>query len=211
MRVCSVCGVVSAPSRRSFAISSVSLLRWAFRVSTWVIASRRSRSTTAKSPNAVAGSTPRARSFSSTRARLPRTNAKSIITLHFSVFLPEMRTVPSTCNTFHLPYRDAKVCRRSLVVAFSVACCALCLCRCVSREAEAGRDSGHRSVPRRLSRPLPRRTEGAERVQSFSEAGRVLQLVLLRLREYEDGSGTCHDWDGCLYRRSRHWQQCAVG
>src|SRR5258705_2687228 len=175
------------------------------------MASRRSRSTAAKSPNAATGSTPRAHSFSSTRARLPRTNAKSIITLHFSVFPREMRTVTHPCNGFHLPYRDAKVCCRLSVVAFSAACCALCPCGCVSREAETCCDPCHRPVPRRLSRPLPRRAEGAEWVQSFSEAGRVLQWVLLRLCQHQDGSWTRDDRNGRLYGRPRHRQQRVVG
>src|ERR1700758_3898228 len=110
-----------------------------------------------------------------------------------------MRAVQSPCNSFRLLYRDAKVCCCPSVVAFSAARWTLRPGRCVSCEAEAGRDSGDRSVPRRLSGPLPRLAEDGEWIQSVSQARGVLQRLLLRLCEHEDGSWACDDRDGSVY------------
>ncbi len=71
---------------RSRAISSVSLLRWALRVSTWVMASRRSRSMAAKSPRAAAGSMPGRAVFLLLRAGWPGQMLSRSFGLYFSGF-----------------------------------------------------------------------------------------------------------------------------
>src|ERR1700722_2809208 len=76
----------STPALRLRATSWLSLLRCACRLSARVMRARRSRSSSRKSPNRVAGSRPRARSFSSTSSRLARTKFKSSISLYFRAF-----------------------------------------------------------------------------------------------------------------------------
>src|SRR6266702_660602 len=77
-------------------------------------------------------------------------------------------------------------------------------CRCLPCQAEAGGGSRDRSVPRRLSRPLPRRLQDGEWVQPVPEARGVLHGLLLRLCQYDDGSGALDRRHGRLYQWAWH-------
>src|SRR5215475_9719816 len=94
---------------------------------------------------------------------------------------------------------NAKIWVLLLVCVDGVVCLVGWICRGLRCEAEAGGDPGHRPVPRRLSGPVPRGPEDGKRIQSVSEEGSVLRRLLLRLCEYEDGSGACDDRDRSLH------------
>src|SRR5260370_27468771 len=77
-------------------------------------------------------------------------------------------------------------------------------CRCLPCQAEAGGGSRDRSVPRRLSRPLPRRLQDGEWVQPVPEARGLLHGLLLRLCQHDDGSRALDHRHGRLYERPRY-------
>ena len=101
VELCALIWVTSPRSRFTRPNSAESALRCAFRVSTWVIAERRS-SSRARKPESSEGSAPRSCSFSSTSCRLARMNAKSSISPHSRAAFPPWGRIAAVAQGYRI-------------------------------------------------------------------------------------------------------------
>ena len=84
----------SSPAFIFFATSDPSWFRSAFKLSTRVIAARRSRSIASKSSSSAAAASPRRRSFAFTSSKFARTKPRSSIAPFYRTTLPPLRLKP---------------------------------------------------------------------------------------------------------------------